>query len=420
MLNTTGQETGLHTGAKPGLFYGYIVVIAALVIMVLAWGTFFSYGIFFTPLVAEFGWTRAITSGAFTLASLIRGFLGITTGKLSDKFGLRIVVSVCVLLMGSGYLLLSQTTSVWQLYLFFGVIIAIGISGCWTPLLAMVARWFVKRRGMMTGLVTSGVSIGTIIIPPVSTRLVSGYGWRNSYIIIGIATLVLILLSAQFLRSDPRQSGHSPYGENEKKQALPATSVEGLSIQEAIHTTQFWMICITYFSYGFLAHTIMIHIAPHATDLGISLVNAANVLAIIGVTGIAGRLFMGSASDKIDIKSSIIFVFIVASIILLWLQLAQELWMFYLFAIIFGFAYGGLSALQPLLIARYFGLSSLGIILGTLSFSFTTGGAAGVFLAGYMFDITGNYQLAFLVCASLGFVGLILTAFLKPIKDTQI
>jgi len=403
--------------SKPGFVYGYIVVFAAFIVMVLAWGTFYSFGVFFKPLVNEFGWTRAMTSGAFTLTFLIYGFLGIFAGRLSDRFGSRTVVTACGLFFGLGYLLLSQIGAIWQLYLCYGVIVAVGMSGCWAPLVSTVARWFVKRRGLMTGFVASGIGFGTVIIPPVAIRLISSYGWRNSYIIMGITALVVIVFAAQFLKRDPGQIGLLPYGEDGIKQESPASETKALSLGEATRTRQFWMICAIYFCYGFFLQSIMVHIAPHATELGISPIRAANILAIIGGLGIVGRIAWGSASDRIGIKLSLALSFVLASVVMLWLQLAGELWMLYLFAFIFGFAYGGLSAMQSLVIAELFGLSSIGIIVGGITFIFAIGGAAGPLLAGRIFDITGSYYIAFLVCAILSVVGLVLTLFVRPVSE---
>ncbi len=411
------QERLPSTGSKKSRFiYGYIVAFAAFVVMVLAWGAFYSFGIFFKPMVTEFGWTRAMTSGAFTLNSLIYGFLGIFAGRLSDRFGSRKVVTACGFFLGLGYLLLSQVSTIWQLYLFYGVIAAIGLAGFWSPLISDVTKWFIKRRGLVTGFVASGIGLGTVIIPPVATQFISSYGWRTSYIIIGIIVFVLIILAAQFLKRDPGQMGLLPYGANEVKQEDSVSEDRGLTFQETIHTRQFWMICAIYFCYGFFLQTIMVHIAPHATELGNSPISAANILAIIGGLGIMGRITMGSASDRVGTRSSLVLAFVLSSVVLLLLQLADELWMLYLFAVIFGFAYGGLSAMHSLMIAELFGLSSLGIIMGGTTFIFTIGGAIGPLLAGYIFDITGNYYVAFWVCAILSIVGFILVLLLRPVS----
>ena len=268
----------------------------------------------------------------------------------------------------------------------------------------------------MTGIVASGIGFGILIFPPVAIRFISSYGWRVSYIIIGIATLVLIILAAQFLKRDPHQIGQLPYGEVKIKQETSISKGEGISLGGAIRTGQFWVSCVIYFCFGFFLHNIMVHVVPHAIELGVSSIDAANILAIIGGTNIVGRIAIGGVSDKIGIKPSLILVFILASLVLFWLQLANELWMLCLFATIFGFAYGGIMASQALVVAELFGLSSLGAILGGVSFVYTIGGAVGPLLGGHIFDITGSYYLTFLVCAVVAIVGLILVWLLRPTR----
>ena len=207
------QGVGQSPGTKPGFFYGYIVGILAFLIMMASIGSHTSFGVFFKPLLTEFGWTRAMTSGAFSLSMIVGGLLGILVGGLTDRFGPRIVLTFCGLFLGLGYLLMSQASVLWQLYLFYGII-GIGMAGAWVPLVSTTARWFVKRRGMMTGFVVAGQGIGTLIAPPVANQLISVYGWRTSYIILGVTVFIVIVLAAQYMRRDPEQKGLVPYGQN--------------------------------------------------------------------------------------------------------------------------------------------------------------------------------------------------------------
>ena len=415
----TGQEFTRLSDTKPGFFYGYIIVIAAFFIMSIGVGTYYSFGVFLKPLSVEFGWSRAATSGAFTLSQLLMGFFSIIAGRLCDRFGSRIVATICGAILGLGFLLMSQIGALWQPYLFYGVLVAIGVAGCWGPLLATVARWFARRRGLVSSIVISGMGFGTIIVPPIAVRFIASYGWRNAYIIIGITTLILIMVMAQFLKYDPREKGLLPYGGNVAAHNGQPAKARGFSLGEAVHYKQFWLACAIYFCYGIFLVTTIVHIAPHATELGISPINAANIIAIIGGLSIVGRIAIGYASDRIGIKFSLALVFILVSIALLWLQIAKELWMLYLFAVIFGFGYGGTITVQSPLLAELFGLSSHATILGIVICFATGSGAIGSLLGGVVFDMTGSYYLAFWVCAVLTIIGFILALFLRPIQGKQ-
>ncbi len=399
---------------KPGFFYGYVIAIAAFAMMMLNFGVSYSFGIFFNPLSAEFGWTRALTSGAYSLSTFISGFLGIFAGKLTDWLGSKIAGTACGFFLGLGFLLMSRVNAVWQVYLVYGLIIAAGVGSCWPIVMPTVARWFSLRRGLITGIVTSGAGLGIITIPQFASWLTYTYDWRLAYGIIGIGAMVLMMLAAQFLKRDPAQIGQVPYGEDKMKQESAASEIRGLDFGEAIRTGQFWIICIIYFCFGFCMHSVMVHIVPHSIDIGISAASAASVLAVIGGLNIVGRIILGIASDRFGVKPSLIFGLVLIVAALLWLQLAGELWMLYVFSIIFGFAYGGVLSFMALVPAELFGLHSIGVIMGTVTCIFTIGGAAGPVISGHIFDITGSYSLAFWVAASMTVISCVLSLLLKP------
>jgi len=396
------------------LYYGWFIVLSAFLVLLIIGGTMYSFGVFFQPLLDEFGWTRAMTSGAFALYMVLHGCFYLVTGRLTDKYGPRIIMTVCSIFLGASYLLMSQITSIWQLYLFYGVMMSIGASGGWVPMLSVVARWFVKKRGMVTGIVASGIGLGTLIIPPVARWLISAYDWRFSYIVMGSVALVVTMIAAQFLRRDPGEMGLAPYGADETSDDSLNSAGEGVSFQEVLRRRQFWTICLAMFGFGYCLQTVMVHIVLYATEVGVSAVSAATILACIGGASIAGRPIMGAAGDRIGNKLAIVIGFTIISAALLWLLIARELWMFYLFASFFGFAYGSIAVLQSPLVAELFGLRSHGIIFGAITFSITIGGAIGPVLAGYIFDVTGSYNLAVIICIVLILVTWILTLLLRP------
>jgi len=396
------------------LFYGWFIAASAFFVLIIVGGTIYSFGVFFQPLLDEFGWTRAMTSGAFSLFMALLGCLYIVAGKLTDKYGPRLVVTVCSLFLGAGYLLMSQITAIWQLYLYYGVMVGIGISGGWVPMLSIVARWFVKKRGMVTGIVASGIGVGTVVMPPVARWLISAYGWRLSYIVMGSVALVVTMVVAQFLKRDPSEMGLVPYGADETSNNGLNTADEGFSFQEAIRSRQFWAFCLALLGFGYCIQTIMVHIVLYATGFGIPAVIAATILACIGGASVAGRPVMGSTGDRIGHKLAMVLCFIAVIGAFFWLLIARELWMFYLFAAFFGFAYGGIAALQSPLVAELFGLKSHGMIFGAVTFSITIGGAIGPVVAGHIFDVTDSYNLAIIICIAIIFAAWMITLFLRP------
>ena len=271
----------------------------------------------------------------------------------------------------------------------------------------------------MLGIVSSGIGVGQLIIPPAASWLIGAYGWRVSYLFLGSICMVIVIIAAQFLKQDPNQMSLSPYGESKAKQEELITEARGLSAGEAIRTKQFWLFCGIWLPWIFCLSVVLVHSVIHAIGLGMSLTSAANIIAIIGITGIMGRLALGHLADVIGLKPVLIVCLALSSISFLWLLIAGEPWMLYLFAAVFGVAYGTFEVLQSPIVARLFGLGSFGAIFGiALAFS-SIGYIVGPVVAGYVFDTTDSYQLAFIICVVMSFISLISAAFLPLTKGNE-
>ncbi len=404
---------------KPRFFYGYFIVAGAFFIEILTFGTYTTFGVFFVPISSEFGWARALTSGPRALSFFLMGLIGIAAGRLNDRFGPRLVMTACGLFLGLAYLLMSQLDNVWQFYLFYGLAVGLGMSGVDVSLLSTSARWFTKKKGMISGIVKAGASAGMLVVPLLANWLILTYGWRTSYAIIGIFALVFIISIAQLLKRDPDKMGLLPHGDATQEPSLNL-EINKFSLRQAILTRQFWILSVVYFLFAFVAHTMVVHLVPHVVDIGFSPIVAANILATTGGSGFVGRLIMGTTSDRLGTKSAIIIGLIILIIALLWLQLAGEVWMLFIFAVLYGFAHGALFTLMSPAVAEIFGLSSHGVIFGTVTFIGTVGGTIGPVMAGYIFDMTGSYQWAFLIFIAASITGFILTSLLRPIRSQSL
>lgn len=402
--------------SHPRIFYGYVIVIASVFMLFLMHGANVTFGVFFKPLQNEFGWSRTAVSGALSLSSLLGGLFGIVSGRLIDRFGPKVIIAASAVFFGAGYLLMSQLEAVWQFYLVYGVIVAAGISSGDVSTLSTTARWFIERRGIMSGLVKVGTGTGMLTMPLVANWLISSYGWRKSYIILGIVCMVGILLIAQLFRRDPSQNGLKPYGYREEDTHNTKLVESGLSLPEVAHTKQFWIVSATYFLITYIANSIITHITPHALDLGLSTTSAASMISSIGGASILGRLVMGTIGDRAGSRRALTICFLVYALALGWLQFAKELWMLYLFTGVYGFAHGGFFALTSPLVAELSGTKSHGVIFGIVLFFATIGGAIGPIVTGIIFDATLSYQLAFLILVVVSVIGFTLSVFLNLAK----
>lgn len=397
------------------MYYGYVVVGAAAVTMMMIWGTFNAFGVFFEPLIKEFGWTRAVTSGASALNTMIFGILCIFSAGLSERLGPRWVMTVCGIILGLGYLLMAQLTRTWELYLYFGVFVAIGMSP-YIPLLSLVPQWFTTNRGRMNAIVLSGMGLGIMIVPPVASTLISVWHWRSSYLVISISTLIVMVTASQFLRGVPNRVLND-------QECGPAVGLanqrnEGLTLREAICTRQFVLVCLLYFSFLFCVVSISVHLVIHTIGLGISATRAAFTLSLIGGACIVGMNVMGNVADRFSNKIGLAFSYSLMGLSLVWLIPSHTEWSLYLFSIAFGFAYGGMQVLFSPLVAELFGTRSHGIILGAGALAGSIGAAIGPIIAGYLFDTFGSYTVPFVICAVLAFAGLASTFLLqkKPLS----
>jgi MFS family permease len=404
----------LNNNRFSNVFYGYYIIATFIVILAFIHGLHSSYGIFFNSLLEEFQCSRTAISGAHSVGFLVGGFAAIILGRLSDRIGPRIILTIAGIVSGLGYFLMSQMTSLWQLYLFYGLIVNIWPMASDVIALTTVARWFVKHRGFASGLVKAGTGIGMMIVPILGSYLISAQGWRTTYLIISILVVTCVVPLSQFLRRDPSLKGLTPYG---VVQGQSSDLIKGgFSFREALHTKQFWMLCVTMFTCWFCANSLLVHLTPHAVDSGFSPSMAARLVSIIGGTSIAGRVGVATLGDKIGLRKAMLGCFVLTLLMLTWLCFSTEYWQLALFAFLYGFGHGGFFALISPLLAEMFGTKALGSLFGIVTFCATIGGATGPLTLGMIFDNTGSYRIAFLILIAVIAVGFFLVLLLKPVK----
>jgi MFS family permease len=410
------RNTPSNRSAQPLFSYAYLIAAICFSIQALGVGTYIAFGVFFNPLMEAFGWSRAATAGASSIAFLTMGIFGVVVGRLNDRFGPRLLMSIAALLLGLGCILMAQLTALWQLYLFFGIIFGMGLSAIDVIALTTIARWFSHRRGFMTGIVKVGTGAGQFVIPLLAGSLIVLYGWRWSIAIIGIGISLILLLMAQLLRRDPdalRLKRRPADGDNHS--VAPEIDF-GLPLERVFRTVQLWTICLVNLFTVFCLMIIMLHIVPHARDSGIPPIQAAGVLSTIGGVSMLGRFISGLVIDRWGGKTVMSICFLLLLADLVWLQFAHQPWMLYLFATLYGLAHGGLfTAISPL-IAEMFGILNHGTLLGLVVCFGTIGGAAGPLLAGHLFDLSGSYQLTFRIVTAMALVAWGLLLSLRPVK----
>jgi MFS family permease len=305
----------------------------------------------------------------------------------------------------------------WQMYLIYGIAMGIGLGGMFVPIISLVAKRFKVNRSLMTGVTLASNGFGQMISPLVSHQLITIYDWRTSYIILGFIIFILVVFPAQVLKR-PRPESEKEYQSNDTNKQTQG-KYTNYTLRKARCTRPFWMIMLIFGLGGFCLTTTTVHLVPYALETGISASTAANILACFCGFLIVGRLALGSYADKIGNRHMIIIGLILTIGGLLWLTQAREVWKIVLFAIVGGLGMGGITPSLSPLVAKFFGLKAHGLIFGMIGGGAVVIGATGPFIIGYLFDLTGKYQVPFLVCAFMGTISLIISILLRPPKASQ-
>ena len=409
-----------NTSLKPHRFYyGWVILGACLVVVIIASGIRFSFGVFFKPLSNDFDISRTVTSEIFSVYMALSSLSVIFAGFALDRYKPSAVFAVMGFFTGLGLLLTTQASELWHIYISYSLLLAIGTGSVYTIALSLALRWFVENRGLAVGIVASGMGIGIMLMTPLSAWLITEYGWQRSYFILAlVAFLIMIPCSLLFKGAPSHTATLSDSGDMD---GLQSSTIKkrtygkkgDFSLHQAARTRNFWLIVIIRFMLASCVYIVLTHVVPHAIDLGINPLQASSILSLTGGTTVAGMVLMGRASDSMGRIQTIIICALLMAGAMLWLILVSGLWMLYLFAVIFGFSQGGIAPSLNALIGDTFGMRHIGLIMGVLNTPWGIGAALSPALAGYIFDTSGSYSYAFLTGLAAALITGILTLFFK-------
>jgi MFS family permease len=390
------------------LFYGWIIVAVVFVTMGVGVNARTAFSLLFPPILAEFGWERGVTAGAFSFGFLVSAALSPSLGRLMDRRGPRVVIELGVLLIGAGLLLATQVTRPWHLYATLGVMVG-GGSVClgYTGQSLFLPDWFVRRRGLAMSLAFSGVGVGSMIILPWAQLLIDRSGWRAACWALGLLVLLLLVPLNLLLRRRPQDMGLEPDGDRATSGAAPArpsnvvdpawASVDW-TLARATRTARFWWIAIGYFLGLFAWYAVQVHQTKYLIEIGFGAGDAAWALGFVSLAGIPGQIALGWLSDRIGREwvwtvGSLGFAICYATLLLL--AVSPTVPLLYVMVIAQGMLGYGLTSVVGAIPAEIFQGRHYGSIFGTLMLSSIAGGAVGPWLTGVLYDRTGSYTLPF-------------------------
>jgi len=413
-----------------GIFYGWVVLAAAFITLILGYAIRNTFSVFYPTIVEKFGWGRGSTALMFSISIIIYGLAAPVAGSLVDRFRPRLILSVGACILGAGIALCSLATTQWQFYLFYGVVAAAGLSLVgWTPLTTIVSNWFVKKRGLVIGILSAGFG-GSLVSAPIAQFLISSFGWQKAYVIIGVSLVVIVVpLCSLLIRRTPQDKGLLPDGETQKPPQPQDTDEpqtgEGKwaattwTLSRAVKTYQFWLLFLIAFCRSGLAEQIAIaHLVYFFRDIGYKPMTAATIYSVFGILFVLGTLCSYFSDrlgrERVFIPSCLLSAGAVSLLFLI--RDTSQPWMPFLFAICFGLGLGAAESVFYATVADLFQGRHFGSILGIIVLGFSLGGAIAPWLAGFLHDITNSYFLTFFILLGSLITSAVLMWLIAPDK----
>lgn len=403
------RRTGI-TGHEPETpmdhSYRWVIVGAGALMTCVAIGAMFSLAVFLDPMSTATGWSRAGISSAMTLNFLVMGAGGFAWGAASDRFGARVVVLAGAVLLGLALVLASRAESLLQFQLTYGILVGLSASAFFAPMIAATTAWFDRHRSLAVSLVSAGMGVAPMTISPFARWLITTYDWRIAMLIIGIAAWALLLPAALLVRRPPAPATAGAVSDRVDEGG-------GMSVVQALRSPQFLVLGLTYFACCAAHSGPIFHMVSYAILCGVSPMAAVSVYSVEGLAGLGGRLLLGVLADRFGVKLILIAGLLVQAFAIGSYLFVDQLREFYVLAVIFGTAYGGVMPLYAVLAREYFGQRILGTVFGAATMLSSMGMAFGPLAGGWVFDAYGDYAWLFIGSSVVG-LGAVAVALTFP------
>jgi sugar phosphate permease len=390
------------------LHYAWIVVAVTALTLLVGAGVRAAPGVLIKPLEAEFGWSRAEISLAVAISILAFGLAAPLAGSLIDRFGPRLVMLGGAALTAAGLVPLLAMRELWQMHLFWGLVTGAGTGAVSGALGATVAmRWFKKHRGVIIGLFGAATSAGQLVFLPLLVTLTVTGGWRSAIGLLAVACAALLLPIALLMRNRPADVGLRPFGDDgdEPTASERAEEARRTPLRAALRTRDFWLLAGSFFICGYTTNGLIgTHLIPHAVEHGFTEVTAANAVALMGAMNVVGTLLSGWLTDRFDNRKLLATYYTFRALSIAALPLVLEVPQLFLFAVVYGLDWIATVPPTANLTATIYGRASLGALYGWIFFSHMVGAALAAYAGGFFRDTLGDYHLAFVSAAVLGFL----------------
>lgn len=383
---------------KSRFFYGWVVVGICFLTLAVGGSSNGSFSVFYVAILKEFDWSRADTAGAFSLSMLIFAACSPLVGWLFDRFGARRVMPFGVIVLSAGLFVSSLVSSLWQLYLFYGVLVAVGVTHIgFIPNVIIISNWFFRHRALALGIANAGRGVGALLLIPLIQYAIQTVGWRNAYLLLGsLVFIVLFPFLTIFLRGRPEDKGLRRLGDPEDassngEETRPAP--RGPSLRDAMRSHRFWTLAVVGIINGLGFSGLLVHVVAYIGDVGYPTMFAAAIFGLTAVFRSGGGIVGGHTSDRIGRESAFTLFSLLtfSGTVALIFARPEAPWIIYAFAILHGLGSGATGTISSSLKADLFQGRSFGLIFGLNQVATGIGAALGPWLMGFIYDRMGTY-----------------------------
>ncbi len=385
----------------------WIFIVSAFVLLGLFSGLNFLFGVFLNPLIDEFAWNRSTASAAYSINMVMIACCSMIAGGFSDKFGTRPVLLIGIFIVGVALLLSFFIQNLWHYFLFTGVMAGLGRAAIATPVQAFIQRNLTRNRGLATGLAGSGAGLGILVLAPLTGYFVSTHGWRNSYLYLGILFFVVAIPAAISLVPRTPKSGENPRPQEKQEEADPILPEATMGMREILKRRPFWMIISSHATDCICHSVLIVHLVPIAIEAGISHVQAASLVGVMGLGTLIGRISLGLLADRIGAKWALFTTLVTQTLPVPFLLWTDSPLVFYVIALMVGTGMGGHGTMYPVVTREYYGPRRVGFLFGAFITGASSGMATGGFMGGLLHDMTGDYTLSILLSFAAGVASLL-------------
>jgi MFS family permease len=411
---TTASSAPAVDPAGPRFFYGWVILAACFVVTTVASGTMMGFGVFITPMAEDMGWSHSALSFSYALSAMVTGIGVLIVGSFLHSHSVRLIFFLSTLVHCFGIYMTSTATTVEAFYFWYGFVASAGRSAFFLSTTTLITRWFEKRRGLVMGIMMSGNGVGPFIFSPVITWMIFMWSWQTAYIVLSCLMTICLSLASFLIRNHPYEIGALPYGGNPETDTVQPRRVsrgaskpvpkKGGLWGDVLRMEGFWSLAFINF-FCCMCHSIpLVHVVGFALSAGLSAFASSWVLAIMSISSVIGRIYWGMFADRRGARLALMMTLFLQGSLILWLVKAQDPVVFFMYAIFWGFGYGGVGTQYGIVSREVFGSRLFGPGYAGQNAFAMVGMAVGGFLGGYLYDVSNSYVTAWLVSFICGLI----------------